>query len=69
MKKEEAKVGVLNCWRQWSDEQKKGAAAPLLFYNWLEENRPDLLSFRESDDKYQIVAGWIKNDPLNRRHR
>ncbi|MGR3715639.1 MAG: hypothetical protein ACU0B1_02680 [Thermohalobaculum sp.] len=69
MKKEEAKIEVLNVWRQWSDEKKKGAGVPLLFYSWLQKNHPNLLSFRASGDKYQIVAGWIKNDPLNQLHR
>lgn len=31
----------------------------LPFYKWLEREHPELLDFRASGDKYQLVAGWI----------
>jgi len=33
----------------------------LEFYNWLEEERPDLLSFRvmHGQDKWQVVQAWL----------
>lgn len=38
-------------------------AGALHFYGWLRNRHPDLLDFRCSGDKYQVVAGWVKSMP------
>ena len=36
-------------------------AGALHFYGWLRNNRPDLLDYRCSGDKYQDVAGMVED--------
>lgn len=59
MKKDEAKRLVIQLWRNWPGD-KVGAMAPLVFYNWVEINRPDVLDFRSPASKYTLVSGWIR---------
>jgi hypothetical protein len=60
MKKEEAKRLVLRKWRSWGDETaKRSALAPLDFYEHLKSEHPDLLCFKCSGDRYQVIAGWV----------
>lgn len=33
----------------------------LAFYGYLQQNRPDLLSFRASGDKYQVLKSILRN--------
>lgn len=64
MKQAEAKALALqlhdNEWlaegREPVDQQGMGV---LPFYNWLERNHPDVLKFRCTGDKYQVVATWF----------
>lgn len=36
-----------------------GSDGGMLFYNKLAQDRPDLLAFSASGDKWQIVHGWM----------
>jgi hypothetical protein len=63
MKKEEARVHVIHEWTSWQRENAGDSHITnmLLFYNWLQANRPEILSFRSSGDKWQVVRGWIQD--------
>ena len=41
------------------DQQGMGA---LPFFNWLENNHPEVLGFSCSGDKYQVVATWFPHE-------
>jgi hypothetical protein len=66
MIKEDARRQILAQWPAWAKannvEQGTGRDA-LLFFNFIQDKRPDLLVFDGSDDKWQVVHGWL----LNRR--
>lgn len=32
----------------------------LILYNWLKNNKTDLMSFRCAGDKYQVINTWVK---------
>jgi hypothetical protein len=59
---EAAERAIYRVWLAW-DGDKSNTATPRLFYNWLEANRLDLLTFRCSGSKYQRVQGWINRWP------
>jgi hypothetical protein len=66
MKKDDAKAGVLQEFRRWrarpgnANELADGHTA-LLFFNWITVDKPELLAFKTSGDKWQIVHGWLLN--------
>jgi hypothetical protein len=33
----------------------------MLFFNFIQNKRPDLLAFSGSDDKWQVAHGWLLN--------
>jgi hypothetical protein len=59
----EAKMRILAEWRTWvghrhlTDSHTSADAA--VFFGEIEQNRPDLLSFESSEDKRQLVSGWL----------
>lgn len=62
MTKDEAKRAVLREWPGWLRANPSDAPSgrdALLFFQHLEATRPDLLSFRASGDKWQVVHGWL----------
>lgn len=61
MKIADAEREIRSIWITWEDEgmDKHADHFGLYLYGWLQENRPDLLSFRCSDDKYQRINGWV----------
>jgi ABC-type transport system involved in cytochrome c biogenesis ATPase subunit len=58
----EAKMLILAEWRTWIGHQQATAshttAEALDFFNEIEHNKPELLSF-ESVDKWHLVRGWL----------
>lgn len=62
MKKDEAKQRIRNLFPQWkSANPQVGAAAPLVFYAFIQNEHPYLLEFRDSGDRYQTVACWVSS--------
>ncbi len=59
----EAKMRILAEWRIWighrmaADSHTKAEVSE--FVAETEQNHPDLLSFESSDDKLQVVKGWL----------
>jgi len=64
-KQADQKPKIIAAWREWRRQHASNPASshdPLVFYGWLEENRPDLLDFRFSgSDKYQLVKTWAQH--------
>jgi hypothetical protein len=69
MKKEDAKRLIISEWRDWkktrppSDNKPTGTDA-LIFFGNLQSNHPELLDFRYSGDKWQIVHSWLLSSGL-----
>jgi hypothetical protein len=61
LKKEDAKLAVIREWDAWSAQHAHEAKIMngMLFFNYLQTARPDLLNFRERGDKWQDVHGWL----------
>jgi hypothetical protein len=67
MMREDARRQVVAQWPAWAkaNNVEKGTGADaLLFLNFLQDTRPDLLAFDGSDDKWQAVHGWLLNGRL-----
>ena len=67
MMREDARRQVVAQWPAWAkaNNVEKGTGADaLLFFNFLQDKRPDLLAFDGSDDKWQAVHGWLLNGRL-----
>jgi hypothetical protein len=56
-----AKGPVIREWDTWSklhpDEAK--IMGGMMFFTYLESDRPELLNFRDKGDKWQTVQGWL----------
>jgi hypothetical protein len=67
MTKEDARRQIIAQWPAWTKannvEQGTGRDA-MLFFNFIQDKRPDLLVFRSSGDKWQVVHGWLLNGRL-----
>lgn len=62
MKQEQAKERIIAEFHSWASQQKNPAERNgFVFFNHLEMNRPDLLNFKCSGDKWQRVHGWLLN--------
>ena len=62
MTKDEARAAIRIEWVVWARATKiKNAtgADALLFFNYLQAERPDLLAFKASGDKWQVVHSWL----------
>jgi hypothetical protein len=60
MKIEEARQRILAEWQNRLEKQESNAwTQKFQFYTWLERERPELLAFKCSGDKWQRVNGWI----------
>jgi hypothetical protein len=63
MTQAEAKMRILAEWRTWVGHRQAAdshtSAESSVFFGEIEQNRPDLLSFESSDDKRQLVNGWL----------
>jgi hypothetical protein len=56
-----AKGPVIQEWDAWSKLHPDEAMQMngMMFFIHLEKNRPDLLRFKASGDKWQVVHGWL----------
>ena len=63
MKKEDARGLIISEWRRWKQAQipSKNATGTdgLLFFTYLQREKPALLDFRSSGDPWQTVHGWL----------
>ena len=62
MKREQAKQKIVAEWDSWSSSNKitnATAEDKLTFYNHLLKERPDLLDFKASGDKWQDMHSWL----------
>lgn len=60
MKIDDAKRLILSEWRTWYDKPEPHTwQDKFSFYNWLQHEKPYLLDFTCSGDKYQRISGWI----------
>ena len=59
-----ARRAIIREWGNWArnnPEDSKGAAA-VLFFNYLQDDKPELLDFYSTGDKWQTVHGWLRRE-------
>lgn len=58
-----AKSQIRELWAVWRKENAtvSNATDKLLFYSWVQTNRPTALSFRCHGDKWQVVNCWLES--------
>ena len=67
MRKEDAKAAIIQEWDSWkrknlkSDHKATGRDG-LIFFGYLRQERPDLLTFKSSGDRWQVVHGWLMRE-------
>lgn len=71
MKQLDAKREVFKIWDNWLNKTEKYSnMAGLLVHSSLQKDHSDLLSFKSSGDKYQIINIWVmewqKSHPVDR---
>lgn len=64
MNQANAKVEILNLWKRYQGNLENGNNVDFYncvtnFYHFLTDNYPNLLDFRSTEDKWQVVKGWI----------
>ena len=62
MTKGEARVHIIAEWQEWTNRHKVVAAngvRGLMFFGYLQRERPHLLAFTSSGDNWQVVHGWL----------
>jgi hypothetical protein len=63
MTKEESRLRVMQEWISWRDANGVTAEArgndALRFYSHLQSNHPELLRFRSSRDRWEVVHDWL----------
>ena len=63
MTKEESRLRVMREWISWRDANGVTAEArgndALRFYTHLQSNHPELLRFRRSRDRWEVVHDWL----------
>jgi hypothetical protein len=65
MKQDEARRRILAEWPSWSaTESEPTRMNGLMFYAFLQSERPHLLEFRSSGDRWQYVHIWLKREGL-----
>ena len=66
----EAKMRILAEWRTWIGHRQAAdshtTAEVSTFVAELEQNQPDLFSFESTEDKLQVVKGWLLDAGLIR---
>jgi hypothetical protein len=67
MKRDEAKKLVLREWDDWAVKnvprgQKAMGADGLIFFGYLQSQRPHLLEFKTTGDRWQTVHGWLSRE-------
>jgi hypothetical protein len=60
MKQEEGRQAVLSAYDSWAKKYPNQASmmGGLLFFRYLQEEKPDLLDFRAAGNKWPIVHSW-----------
>jgi hypothetical protein len=58
IKVSEARREIQRAWMLW-EENKNAIMAKMMFFCWLQRNRPFFLTFREKYDPWQTVHSWI----------
>ena len=59
-----ARRAIIREWDNWVrnyPEDSKGAAA-VLFFNYLQDDKSELLDFYSTGDKWQTVHGWLRRE-------
>jgi hypothetical protein len=56
---ERAKEAVLEEWHRWKPDHPKEMMSGLMFYNYLSNEKSELLKFEVPGDKWQTVHGWL----------
>jgi hypothetical protein len=61
MKKDDAREAIVAQWDRWAARNPNDAKVMngMLFFVYLQEERPALLDFRSNSDKWQDVHGWL----------
>ena len=54
----QARELIRAAWSNW-DGRTGGASDRAAFYDWLMENRPQLLRFHTAGDKKRLVISWL----------
>jgi hypothetical protein len=60
-----ARRAIIREWDNWArnnPEDSKGGAAAVLFFNYLQDDKPELLDFYSTGDKWQTVHGWLRRE-------
>jgi hypothetical protein len=62
--KDEAKWAIIREWDDWAPKHPDDAKIMngMMFFTYLQKERPDLLEFKSSGDKWQDVHGWLLSD-------
>ena len=63
MTKEEARLAVLREYDGWAKKHPDDAIimGGFLFFRYLQTDRSDLLDFRGTGNKWEIVHGWVRD--------
>jgi hypothetical protein len=63
VKKEDARRAILSEYERWAKKHPGDATmmGGFLFFRYLQNERSELLDFRASGSKWQIVHGWIQD--------
>ena len=69
MRQDKARSQILGLFREWT--RLNGHHTPyskvdggLVFFGWLESNRPDVLDFASQSEKWQVVHSWLRTARL-----
>ena len=58
----EAKAAILDEWYAWPKGGRDNFPFDgIRFYQTLKQNKPNLLRFKCSGDKWQVVKGWVQD--------
>ncbi|MGB8577081.1 MAG: hypothetical protein WCD56_11005, partial [Pseudolabrys sp.] len=61
----EARRAIIREWDGWARNNladSKSAAGCVLFFNYLQKDKSELLDFHSSGDKWQMVHGWLRRE-------
>ena len=65
--KDEAHNLVVDLWREWPQRPAAPTGADMLiFFGWVQSNKPHVLEFHARGDKWQHVRGWLESYEANR---